>query len=176
MASFTPLLQRAGFGVLALFGASIAVPAHDYTAGTLKIGHPWSRATPNGAKVAGGYLSVTNTGAQADRLTGATFEGAGRAEVHSMSMEGGVMKMAPVEGGLVIKPGETVTLKPGGYHLMFLDLKVQIKQGQIVQGTLAFEKAGAVPVAFEVESIAAKAPHDEASDHGGMDHGGDHRH
>jgi len=77
--------------------------AHDDTAGALKIGHPWSRATPNGAKVAGGYLTVTNTGAEPDTLIGGTFAAAGRVEVHRMSMEDGVMKMAPVEGGLVIK-------------------------------------------------------------------------
>lgn len=162
----------------ALAGAMFVAPlafAHDYTAGALKIGHPWSRATPNGAKVAGGYLTVTNTGAEPDTLTGGTFAESGSVELHTMSMEGGVMKMAPVEGGLVIKPGATVTLAPGGYHLMFLGLKNQLKKGTRVKGTLTFTKAGSVPVEFAVESIAAKAPGGEA---GGMttDHGGDHRH
>lgn len=176
MATLTPLLQRAGCGALALIAATIAVPAHEYTVGTLKIGHPWSRATPNGAKVAGGYLSVTNTGGEPDTLTGASFDAAGRVEVHSMSIEGGVMRMAPVEGGLVIKPGETVTLKPGGYHLMFLDLKDPLKKGQTVKGTLTFTKTGAVPVVFEVESIAAKAPGGGDMDHGSMEMGGGHKH
>jgi periplasmic copper chaperone A len=86
--------------------------AHDYAVGALKVGHPWSRATPNGAKVAAGYLSVTNNGSEPDRLTGGSFENAGRVEVHSMSMDGGVMKMAPVDGGLEIKPGDTIGFSP----------------------------------------------------------------
>ena len=125
----TRTLARATFGLAALLAAANAAPAAEVAAGTLKIVQPWSRATPNGAQVAGGYVAVTNTGTEPDTLTGATFENAGRAELHSMSMEGGVMKMAPVEGGLVIKPGETVTLKPGGYHLMFLDLRSPLKKG-----------------------------------------------
>jgi hypothetical protein len=132
--------------------------AQDFQAGSLKIWHPWSRATPNGAKVAGGYLTVTNTGSEPDTLTGGTFDEAGGVELHSMSMEGGVMKMGPVDGGLVIKPGETVALKPGGYHLMFTGLKDPLKKGETVKGTLTFAKAGSVPVAFSVESLAAKAP------------------
>ncbi|MCJ2072090.1 copper chaperone PCu(A)C [Methylobacterium sp. J-030] len=171
----TRCLAPAAFA-LALTAAPAA--AHDYTVGTLKIGHPWSRATPNGAKVAGGYLSVTNTGTEPDTLTGGSFDDAGRVQIHQMSMENGVMKMAPVEGGLVIKPGETVTLKPGGYHLMFLDLKGQLKKGQAAKGTLTFAKAGAVPVDFTVEGIAAQAPGKDAMemDHGGAGHPGGHVH
>ncbi|GJE40220.1 copper chaperone PCu(A)C [Methylobacterium persicinum] len=153
-----------------LAGAAIA---GDVTAGALKIGQPWSRATPNGAKVAGGYLSVTNTGAEPDTLTGGTFDEAGSVEIHSMSMEGGVMKMAPVENGLVVKPGETVTLKPGGLHLMFLGLKDPLKKGQTVKGTLTFAKAGSVPVTFTVESLAAKAPGQGGME---MEHGASHQH
>lgn len=143
--------------VLAITAAGSAL-AHDYKAGVLKIGHPWTRATPNGASVGGGYLTIENTGPDADKLVGGTLAGAGRVEVHRMSMEGSVMKMAPVEGGLVIKPNETVSLKPGGYHLMFLDLKGQLKKGEMLKGSLEFEKAGKVEVEFEVESIAAKGP------------------
>lgn len=158
-------------GLSPLFAGAAA--AEDYTAGPLKIGHPWSRATPNGAKVAGGYLTVTNTGSEPDTLTGGTFDEAGSVEIHSMSMEGGVMKMAPVENGLVVKPGETVTLKPGGLHFMFLGLKDPLKKGQSVKGTLTFAKAGSVPVAFTVESLAAKAPGEGGME---MDHGGSHHH
>jgi copper(I)-binding protein len=149
--------------VLAITAASSAL-AHDYKAGALKIGHPWTRATPNGASVGGGYLTVENTGPDADKLVGGTLAGAGRVEIHRMSMEGSVMKMAPVEGGLVITPNETVSLKPGGYHLMFLDLKGQLKKGEMLKGSLEFEKAGKVEVEFKVEAIAAKGPE------GGHDH------
>ncbi|MFC6746729.1 copper chaperone PCu(A)C [Methylobacterium persicinum] len=128
---------------------------------------------PQRGEGGGGYLSVTNTGAEPDTLTGGTFDEAGSVEIHSMSMEGGVMKMAPVENGLVVKPGETVTLKPGGLHLMFLGLKDPLKKGQTVKGTLTFAKAGSVPVTFTVESLAAKAPGQGGME---MEHGASHQH
>lgn len=127
-------------------------------AGDLAIETPWMRATPGGAKVAGGYVRITNTGGQADRLTGASIPLSGRGEIHSMSMEGGVMRMAPVEGGLAIEPGQTIELKPGGYHLMFLDLTSGPKAGEAVTGTLTFERAGTVPVTFTVAPIGAQSP------------------
>ncbi|WP_342153047.1 DUF1775 domain-containing protein [Methylorubrum sp. SB2] len=126
--------------------------------GTLAIETPWLRATPGGAKVAGGYVTVRNTGTEPDRLTGATLARAGRGEIHSMSTENGVMKMAPVEGGLTIAPGESVALKPGGLHLMFLDLTDGLRAGETVTGTLTFERAGAVPVTFAVAPIGAQGP------------------
>ncbi|TXN27494.1 copper chaperone PCu(A)C [Methylobacterium sp. WL19] len=153
--------------LVALLAAAGGAYAHEYSAGSLKIGHPWSRATPGGAKVAGGYVSVTNTGSEPDRLIGGAFDQAAEVEVHSMTMENGVMKMAPVEGGLVIKPAATVTLGPGGYHLMFMGLKAPLKQGEMIKGTLTFEKAGVVPVEFLIEGIAAKGT---SADHGGHDH------
>ncbi|WP_342153045.1 copper chaperone PCu(A)C [Methylorubrum sp. SB2] len=139
--------------------------AHDYKAGPLKIDHPWSRATPGGAKVAAGYLSVTNTGTSPDRLTGASVTAAGRAELHSMSSEGGVMRMAPLPNGLEIAPGATVKLAPSGNHLMFLDLKQPFKKGERLSGTLTFERAGTVAVEFVVEGIAAKGSSDKGHDH-----------
>lgn len=142
-----------------------AALAHDYKAGGLKIDHPWSRATPGGAKVAAGYLSVTNTGSEPDTLTGGSLVAASRVEIHSMSMEGGIMKMAPVAGGLAIKPGQTVTLGPEGLHLMFLGLKDPLRKGERVKGTLVFEKAGTVEVEFAVEAIAAKTPGADAHQH-----------
>ncbi|MDP4006328.1 DUF1775 domain-containing protein [Methylobacterium sp. NEAU K] len=145
-------------GVLIVAAQGGAPTPAPIKAGALSIQVPWARATPNGAKVAGGYLSITNAGTEPDKLTGVSLDRASRGEIHAMSMDGGVMKMAPVEGGLVIKPGETVTLKPGGYHLMFTDLKQPLAKGDKVDGTLTFEKAGTVPVAFTVEGIAAQAP------------------
>ena len=127
-------------------------------AGAIAIETPWLRATPGGARVAGGYVTLRNTGAEPDRLTGAAIPQAGRAEIHSMTTEGGVMKMAPVEGGLALAPGAGVALKPGGYHLMFLDLKDGLKAGETVAGTLTFERAGTVPVTFTVAPIGAQGP------------------
>lgn len=138
---------------VALSLATFAAHAHGYKIGSLEIGHPWSRATPKGAAVAAGYLKITNTGSTADRLIGGTGAFSGRFEIHEMSMKGGVMQMRPVTGGIEIKPGETVELKPGSFHLMFLDLKQPLEKGQRVKGTLTFEKAGSVEVEYAVEAI-----------------------
>ena len=140
--------------------AGLALPAHagDYTIGSLKISSPWARATPKGASVGGGYMTITNTGAAPDRLVGGSTDISKGFEVHQMKMEGGVMKMRPVAGGLEIKPGQTIKLDPSGYHLMFTGLKEQLKQGERFKATLDFEKAGKVPVEFAVEGIGAKAP------------------
>jgi copper(I)-binding protein len=135
-----------------------AAQAQDKKAGDLQIGAPWARATPKGAKVGGGYLRITNTGTAPDRLTGGSSPASGTVEVHEMSMSGGVMKMRAVAGGLEIKPGETVELKPGGYHLMFMNLKQPFEQGHPVSATLNFEKAGKVDVQFSVGGMGAQGP------------------
>lgn len=123
--------------------------------GTIKITAPWTRATPAGAKVAGGFLSITNTGAAPDRLTGGTMAMAGKFEVHEMSMNDGVMKMRALDNGLEIKPGETIELKPGGYHLMFIDLKAAVKEGDKLEGTLVFERAGTIVLQFDATAMGA---------------------
>ena len=129
--------------------------AHEFKAGDLTIGHPWARATAGGAKVGGGYLSVTNNGSASDRLIGVSLSAAGHGEVHEMKMDGGVMTMRPLVNGIEIKPGETIKLEPGGYHLMFMDLKEPLKAGAMVKGQLQFEKAGKVDVEFKVDAIGA---------------------
>lgn len=152
-----------GVRVVAAAAKAAPAPASNVKAGDLSIEMPWMRATPGGAKVAGGYVRVTNTGTQADRLTGASIPLAARGAIHTMSVEGGVMKMAPVDGGLTIKPGETVELKPGGLHLMFEDLSGAPKAGEVIPGTLTFERAGTVPVSFSVAPIGAMKPGAPAS-------------
>ena len=131
--------------------------AHEYKVGSLEIDHPWSRATPEGAKTGAGYLSVKNTGSTPDRLVGGSFVQAGKVEVHQMTMDQGVMKMRPVSGGVEIKPGETVELKPDGYHLMFIGLKQPLKKGEQVDGTLEFEKSGTVQVQYTVEGVGKRS-------------------
>src|SRR5690348_4390835 len=145
--------------------ALLAAPvrAEDVKAGDLVITQAWSRATPSGAKVAGGYLTVENKGTTADRLIGGSGDVAGRIEIHEMAMDGGVMTMRPIDKGLVIDPGKTVKLAPGGNHLMLMDLKTPLKQGDKVPLTLQFEKAGKVSVSLDVQGIGAQAP-------GGGDH------
>ncbi|KAB1075086.1 DUF1775 domain-containing protein [Methylobacterium planeticum] len=158
--------QKGAVQVPAALVPAVQVPA--MKAGDLSIETPWMRATPGGAKVAGGYVRITNTGSQPDTLTAAAIPQAERGEIHAMSMEGGVMRMATVEGGLTIKPGETVELKPGGLHLMFQDLKSGPKAGETVQGSLTFARAGTVPVTFTVAPIGAQGPGGEAA--GGHSH------
>ena len=118
----------------------------------------WSRATPNGAKIGGGYLTIENKGAAPDRLIGGSADVAGKVEVHEMAMKNGVMTMRPLDNGLAIDPGKTVKLAPGGYHLMMFDLKSPLKQGDKVPVTLEFEKAGKVKVSLDVQGIGAQAP------------------
>jgi uncharacterized protein YcnI len=133
-------------------------PAHVAKAGPIVVDQLWSRATPGGAKVAGGYMRITNTGNTPDRLIGGSFAAAGRFEVHEMSMSGSVMQMRPIEGGLEIKPGASVELKPGGMHAMFLELREPLRAGQSVKGTLVFEKAGTVEVEYAVQPIGSTGP------------------
>jgi periplasmic copper chaperone A len=126
--------------------------------GNLVIKQAWSRATPGAAKVAGGYLTILNTGSAAERLLSASTPAAKKTEIHDMSMHDGIMTMRPAEDGLVIAPRATVTLAPGGTHLMFEELATPFRQGDAVPVTLNFEHAGAVKVSFEVQSMGARAP------------------
>jgi periplasmic copper chaperone A len=150
--------------MIAVFAVLSILPAQaaDFTAGSMKISSPWARATPKGASVGGGYMTIANTGAAADHLVGGSSDISRGLEVHEMKMEGGVMKMRPVAGGIEIKPGQTVTLDPSGYHLMFVGLKDQLKQGDHFKATLQFAKAGKVDVDFTIEAIGAKTGGDHA--------------
>ena len=138
---------------VALFGLPAA--AHDYTLGSLKIGHPWARATPPTAPSGGGFLTVTNTGTTADRLVSATSPAAGQVQVHEMKMDGTIMRMRELENGLEIPPGATVALAPGGLHLMMMGLKAPLKEATRVPVTLVFEKAGKIDIELQVMALGA---------------------
>jgi periplasmic copper chaperone A len=137
------------------YGQSAAATA--YKVGALVIESPWARATPGGAQVAGGYLKITNKGQETDRLIGGSLSIAAAVEVHEMAMADGIMKMRRLEEGLEIKPGQTVELKPGSYHVMFTGLREGLKEGQRVKGTLVFQRAGTVEVEYRVAAIGAKS-------------------
>ena len=150
---------------LAVLAAAVAAVLHgreaaavDFSVGSIQIGNPWTRATPKGADIAGAYMTLSNKGTAPDRLIGGTSAVAGRFEVHRMSVEDGVMKMRPVDGGLEVKPGETVELKPGSFHIMLMGLKQPLEKGQKVKGTLVFEKAGKVDIEYAVEALGASSP------------------
>ncbi|HEY2210702.1 MAG TPA: copper chaperone PCu(A)C [Bradyrhizobium sp.] len=152
----------------ALLACLFAAPARaqEVKAGDLVITQAWSRATPGGAKVAGGYLTIENKGSAPDRLIGGSADVADKVEVHEMATKNGVMTMRPLDKGLTIDPGKTVKLAPGGYHLMLLDLKSPLKQGDKLPVTLEFEKAGKVKLSLDVQSVGAQGPAG-ASDAGG---------
>src|SRR5690606_5752934 len=107
---------------------------------------------------AGGYLTITNTGSEADRLTAVASPVAARGELHVMEIKDGVMRMAPLADGIPIPAGGTVTLGPGGLHLMFITLKEDLKEGGRMPVTLTFEKAGRVETFLHVQAIGAKGP------------------
>ena len=143
--------------VLSLVFAAPAC-AEEVKAGDLVITQAWSRATPGGAKVGGGYLTIENKGSAPDRLIGGSAAVADKIEVHEMAINDGVMTMRQLDKGLVIEAGKTVKLAPGGYHLMLLNLKSPLKQGDKLPVTLEFEKAGKVSLSLDVQGIGAQAP------------------
>lgn len=162
--SFEERLGIIGFSLMLLFALSHPLWAHEFKTSEIEIDHPWSRATPEGARVAAGYILIRNGGSEPDRLVSASGEIAGRTEIHEMAVDAkGVMTMRPIEG-LEIPAGGTAELKPGGYHIMFLDLTRGPKEGETFKGTLTFEKAGTVDVEYAVEAMGG------GSGHGG--HGG----
>jgi uncharacterized protein YcnI len=120
--------------------------------GELELSDPFVRATLPGQPVAGGYLTVTNTGTQDDRLVAANTDFTDRTEIHEMAMDGDVMRMRELEDGLAIPAGETVTLAPGGYHLMFMELDGALEAGGSVDVTLTFERAGEVTLSMPVRA------------------------
>ncbi|MGO4715755.1 DUF1775 domain-containing protein [Bradyrhizobium sp. 2TAF24] len=144
-------MDHSGHGGMAMPAAG----SDNYKVGDLTVSAPWTRATPGGAKIGGGYLKITNSGTTVDRLVGVSAAFADHAEIHEMSMTDGVMKMRPLPNGIEIKPGETVELKPGGFHVMFMDIKQPFKQGDSLKTTLQFEKAGKLDVTFTVNAVGA---------------------
>jgi copper(I)-binding protein len=157
--------------VAATSGAALSQSDRDNAGANIKVEQPWSRATPPGATVAGGYVKLTNTGTVPDRLVGATFARAKTVEIHTMTNDAGIMKMRHLAEGVALPPGATVELKSGGVHLMLLGLEGALKAGETVEGSLRFEKAGSVAVTFSIAPLGAAAP--TASDHYGHEH---HRH
>lgn len=133
-----------------------AIAQHRTQAGALVIEAPWTRATPGGAKVAGGFVKITNRGSTPDRLIGGTLPPATSVEVHETSMTDGIMKMRRLEKGLEIAPGASVELEPGSYHMMFMGLSEGLEAGGTIKGTLVFEKAGTIEVEYHIAPIGSQ--------------------
>ena len=138
---------------LAAAALGIAAPA---IAGPIRVTDPWLRETPPASQVGAGYAVIANSGRLADRLLDGATPVADRIEIHRMTMENGVMRMRPVEGGLAIPSNGGVTPKPGGLHLMLMELKRPLRRGETVPLTLRFARAGNVTGRFRVEAIDHK--------------------
>jgi copper(I)-binding protein len=147
-------MNRLTFALVTLALSTTAF-AHDYKAGEIKIGHPWARATAPTATVGGGYLVVDNAGKADDTLLAVKAGVSAKVELHTHMMENGVAKMREV-AKIAAPAGTKVMLAPGGYHLMFIDLKAPLKAGDKFPATLVFEKAGEVKVEFKVEPMDYK--------------------
>lgn len=157
-------------GVLSAFAASGITtagemkPADDmakmdmaeHTLGELVLKTPFARATLPNQPVAGAFLTISNTGSDDDVLIGVSSSVSERGEVHEMKMDGDTMKMREMADGLVIPAGETVELKPGGYHLMFMKLNQPLVEGETMEATLEFQNAGSVTIPFAIMGKGAK--------------------
>lgn len=155
----------------ALSLVSVIAHAEDYTIGDLTVGQTWTRATPPKAKAGGGFVEIVNNGTEADRLIAVSSDVAERTELHEMAVTDGVMKMRELEGGIEIPAGGTVTLKPGGLHIMFMGLNGSFEEGTKVPLVLTFEKAGDLAVELDVAKMGAKSPEGGQMDHSSGDHG-----
>ena len=146
--------------------AALAAPAfaQDARKGPITVSQPWSRATAPRATVGAGFLTIRNTGLQADRLISASSPRAATVEIHTMSLEDGIMRMRPLTNGVEVPAGGKATLAPGGNHIMLIGLKSPLKAGERVPATLRFARAGTVKVQFAVGGAGDAAPGDE---HGG---------
>lgn len=140
--------------------------AEEIKVGDLILENVRARATLPGAPVAGGYLTITNNGSQSDRLTGGSADFAGKLEVHEMKMENDVMKMRQLKDGIEIPAGGSIELKPGGYHIMFMKLAEQLKEGESRKAVLEFDKAGSVTVDFDVAKLKKMMKHGKKMKHG----------
>ena len=147
--------------------AAGAAYATDYELGTIAIDHPWARPTAEGTQTGAAYLLLTNKGNAPDTLVSASSPVAGKTQIHQTTDEGGVMKMHEVAGGIELAPGATVALKPGGYHVMLIDLKQKLDEGRHIPLTLTFAKAGSIDVEVDVEK---KSGEQGGGGMTGMDH------
>jgi copper(I)-binding protein len=135
---------------VALALASLIAQAHEFKLGALTVGHPVARPTAPGQPVGGAYMTITNAGAD-DRLLSIGAANAASVELHTMKMEGDVMRMRQVDA-IALPAGQTVKLQSGGYHVMLMGLKAPLKAGDRFPATLKFEKAGELQVEIKVEA------------------------
>ncbi len=153
------LIQRTflmAFGLT--LGLAATASAHEYSSKGVTVAHPWARATPGASKVGVAFLEIKAEAGVADKLVSAKTEAAGVVELHTHIMENNIAKMRRVDA-VPVQPGGSVVFKPSGLHLMLMDLKAPLKEGDLVKITLTFEKAGDIEIEAGVEKIGAMGPH-----------------
>jgi copper(I)-binding protein len=155
------MIGRAVACLLILSAASLSVMTREASAGELSIKRAWSRVAPPGAPVLGGYLSITNDGAQPDRLMAVSSTISDNVQIHMSSVNDGVATMRQVTDGVAIPSGETVEFEPGELHLMLLNPKSRPGEGEKIPLTLTFEKAGRL----DIELVVARSPPEVANEH-----------
>ena len=163
------MMSAAAIGAVALLNSLVVAHAGDKThdkshmaadvvvLGDISLSGHWTRAMLPGQKAGGGFVTIANTGSQDDRLVAVSTPGVKRAEIHEMSVVDDVMKMRPLADGLVLPAGETVELKPGGYHMMFMGVEQPFKEGGMVPVVLTFEKAGEIEIMLPVMAAGSKS-------------------
>lgn len=148
---------------LAACGQAAETPAAaQQQAAQVRIENAWAAPTPGGVEVSAGYLTIVNSTGSEDALIGVSSPRAGRAEVHEMTMQDGVMQMRAMTR-LPIAAGQSVTLAPGGRHLMFFDVAQPFAEGETIPVRLTFERAGAIDVSLPVRRQGAS--HTGHTDH-----------
>ncbi|HTN62770.1 MAG TPA: copper chaperone PCu(A)C [Devosia sp.] len=154
-------LFRAAIAAIVLSSSTLAfaqdghMPGPTVTIGTLELHDGFARATLPNAPVGGVFFAVTNTGTVDDQLVSVAAPDLGDAQLHTMSMDGDVMKMQALPEGIAIPAGQTVTLEPSGLHVMVMGLKAPFVEGQTVKVTLTFAVAGSVDLELPVLGVAA---------------------
>ena len=156
-----PLLKLIALGLTTL-GLAGHGAAQEYKVRGITVITPWARATPGGATVAGAFLEIRADAGVEDRLVAAKSPAAGTVELHEHVNDGGVMKMRKLDA-IAIKGAQAVVLKPGGLHVMLMDLKAPLKEGEKVQFTLVFEKAGELTIEAPIAKVGATGPNASGS-------------
>ncbi len=127
--------------------------AQEVKAGQLTIEHPWARPTLGKAPNSAAYMKITNHGGTPDKLVGVKSDVANDAQMHMVEKQREVMRMRQVKGGITVPAKASVELKPGGYHIMLLDLRRKLSKGDMFDMTLQFEHQGEVPVQVKIEKM-----------------------
>src|SRR5258708_1254758 len=152
-------MKHVFLAIVLCLGVAAAGVAQTTPGPTIKIVHPFARATAATAKTGVAYLTIVNSGAHDDRLIAVSSPVAERSEPHTTIDDNGVMRMRPLPA-IDVKAGSRAEFKPGGMHLMLIGLKAPLKEGQTFTLTLTFEKAGALETTVTVEAAGAKGGHD----------------